>query len=114
MLSRVLYIIAPSKKILKKTKAKVKKPGKPAVKAVVKPSTAAVAKSRPHEGLLKSIGGTVGKMFGPEASTLGAEAGDLLGRFSGGEITRWYHPSTIRYRPILSWASPRRWHHRYP
>jgi hypothetical protein len=69
---------------MKKTKAKVnKKPGKPAVKAVVKPTPAAVAKSRPHEGLLKSIGGTVGKMFGPEASTLGAEAGDLLGRLFG-------------------------------
>lgn len=41
------------------------------------------AKKRPQEGLLKSIGGTVGKFMGPEAQVIGSAAGDLLGSLFG-------------------------------
>lgn len=57
--------------------------GKSAIKAVAAPSAVSQVKSRPQQGLLKTIGGTVGKVFGPEASVIGSAAGDLLGSLFG-------------------------------
>lgn len=69
----------------KKTKSKVSKvmTKRAGIKPVAQPTPAAVAKSRPQQGLLKTIGGTVGKLLGPEASVIGSAAGDLLGSLFG-------------------------------
>lgn len=64
----------------KLTKMNTKRAG---IVPVAQPTTAAVAKSRPQQGLLKAIGGTVGKLLGPEASVIGSSAGDLLGSLFG-------------------------------
>lgn len=53
------------------------------IKTVTKPTPAAVAKSRPQQGLLKAVGGGLGKLLGPEASVIGSAAGDLLGSLFG-------------------------------
>lgn len=53
------------------------------IRTVAKASPEAKSKSHPHQGLLKTIGGTVGKAFGPEASVIGSAAGDLLGSLFG-------------------------------